>query len=184
MRAEVQPHGEGRRRGASLLDVHSLVRLDREEIPDRARGNELAGLEDDRIEEPVVVDAEDTARGDGCGLHALRGGRGRRHRLLDQHVHAPLQRRNRRLGVARGWREDVDRVEREAEQISRVPAHLLGRRLRAEGARPLEIHVADPDDADARRRLEVAAMDAGDAAAADQADTNFGRGSAHAWVEK
>ena len=78
----------------------------------------------------------------------------------------------------------MDRVEREAEQIRCVPAHLLGPRLRAEGARPLEIHVTDPDDANARRRLEVAAMDAGDAAAADQADTNFGRGSAHAWVEK
>jgi len=183
MRAEVQPHGEGRRRGASLLDVHSLVCLDREEIPDRARGNELAGLEDDRIEEPVVVDAEDTAavtaaacmRSAAAAVVAI----GFSTSTCTPRSSAAIAVSAWLEGGVRTWTASSGRRSRSAASRHTSSAPASARR-RA----PLEIHVTDPDDANARRRLEVAAMDAGDAAAADQADTNFGRGSAHAWVEK
>src|SRR5262249_50025461 len=66
------------------------------------------------------------------------------------------------------------------EEITGLAADFLGAHLGSEDARPLEVHVAHADDAHAGRRLQVAAMDAGDAAAADQADTEVVGGSAHA----
>jgi hypothetical protein len=132
-----------------------------------------------RLEAVLEADDELLARPPRGLDHLRRLAGGHRHRLLDQHVLAGVQRRDRVLGVQAVGRADADRVD-----LGHVAEHLV-----VVGVRPLDVvlvldlgqglfvHIRDGDDLDAGDALQVLHLVQRDPAGADERNPEgLGRG--------